>query len=183
MAKFKPSRADLLAARDKTLADLIAPNLRVLFCGINPGLYTAAIGHHFGRPGNRFWPALYASGFTPRLFDPSEERELLPLGFGITNLVARATATADEVTDDEFRAGGKVLMKKLKKYTPRMVAFVGVQAYRIAFNRQKAKPGRQPEPIGETPAWVLPSPSGLNAHYQPTHLAELFAELREAIEI
>src|SRR5581483_5112358 len=106
---FRPSRADLLAARNKTLPDLIQPKLKVLFAGINPGLYTAAIGHHFGRPGNRFWPALHAAGYTPRLFSPFEEKLLLPLGYGITNLVARATATADQLTADELRAGAKAL--------------------------------------------------------------------------
>src|SRR6059058_272492 len=112
---FRPSRADLAAAEGKTVADVIAPGLDVLFCGINPGLYTAAVGHHFGRPGNRFWPALFASGFTPRLFAPREQRALLPLGLGITNLVARATASADELAPDELVAGYALLARKARR--------------------------------------------------------------------
>src|SRR5437868_1802607 len=134
----RPTRAELLAAKDKTVPDLIAPGLAVLFCGINPGLYTAAIGHHFGRPGNRFWPALHAGGFTPRLFDPSEEHELLPLGYGITNVVARATAAADELTEAEMIAGGKALRAKVREFAPRYLAVLGIGAYRTAFARPKA---------------------------------------------
>src|ERR671918_3061520 len=111
----KPTRADLLAAQNKTVRDVIAPNLRVLFCGINPGLYSGATGHHFARPGNRFWPTLYQSGFTPRLLHPSEERELLTLGYGITNLVPRATATADELAPAELVAGRLRLQAKVKR--------------------------------------------------------------------
>lgn len=159
---------------------MIAPGLAVLFCGINPGLYTAAIGHHFGRPGNRFWPTLFAAGFTGRLLDPSEERELLPLGYGITNVVARATATADELTDEELTAGGKKLRAKVKKFAPRFLAVLGVGAYRVAFDRPRATLGLQDETIGQTKIWVLPNPSGLNAHYQAARLAALFRELREA---
>lgn len=177
----KPTRDELLAAKDKTVPDVIAPGLSVLFCGINPGLYTAAIGHHFGRPGNRFWPTLFAAGFTPRLFGPSEERELLPLGYGITNVVERASATADELTNDEIVAGGKRLVKRVKKYAPRFLAVLGIGAYRVAFARPKAALGRQPEGIGETQVWVLPNPSGLNAHYQADGLAKVFRELREAL--
>jgi TDG/mug DNA glycosylase family protein len=176
----RPSKADLLAAKNKTVPDLIAPGLDVLFCGINPGLYTAAIGHHFGRPGNRFWPALFAGGFTDRLLDPRESRELLGLGYGITNLVPRATATADELTRDELMAGAKVVTRKVRKYAPRFVAFVGISSYRTAFDKPKAVIGLQAETIGETKVWVLPNPSGLNAHYQPKDLARVFRELREA---
>lgn len=156
---------------------MIAPNLAVLFCGINPGLYTAAIGHHFGRPGNRFWPALYSAGITPRLLTPYEERELLNYGYGITNLVARATATAAELTKAELVEGGKNLEAKVKMYAPRMVAFLGVTAYRAAFDRPKAQTGPQPELISSTRLWVLPNPSGLNAHYRLEDLAALFREI------
>lgn len=177
----RPTRADLLAAKDKTVPDVIAPGLSVLFCGINPGLYTAAIGHHFGRPGNRFWPTLHGAGFTDRLFDPSEERELLPLGYGITNVVARATAAADELTEKEIVAGGRVLQAKVREFSPRFLAVLGIGAYRVAFARPKAKMGLQDEPIGTTRVWVLPNPSGLNAHYQPRDLVRVFRELREAV--
>lgn len=169
-----------MAAADRTLTDLIAPNLRVLFCGINPGLYSAAIGHHFGRPGNRFWPTLHAAGFTPRLFQPYEERELLPLGYGITNLAHRATATADQLTPEEIIAGGKDLVEKVQRYKPRMLAVLGIGAYRTAFARPKAVLGLQSETLGDTRIWVLPSPSGLNAFYQH-RLADLYRELRDAV--
>jgi double-stranded uracil-DNA glycosylase len=144
-------------------------------------LYTAAVQQHFGRPGNRFWPTLYRAGFTPRLFAPSEQYELLKLGLGITNVVARATAAADELTREELIAGGKVLARKVKKYSPRYLAIVGIGAYRTAFDHPKAKMGLQEETIGETKIWVLPNPSGLNANYQPAQLVELFAELRAAV--
>jgi TDG/mug DNA glycosylase family protein len=177
---MRPSKAEVEAAYGKTLPDIIAPGLRVLFCGINPGLYTAAVQQHFGRPGNRFWPTLHRAGFTPRLFAPSEQRELLPLGIGITNVVARATAAADELTREELIAGGKILAKKVKRYAPRYLAIVGIGAYRTAFDRPKAKMGLQEETIGETNIWVLPNPSGLNANYQAAQLVELFAELKRA---
>jgi TDG/mug DNA glycosylase family protein len=176
----RPTRADLEAARNTTVPDVIAPGLTVLFCGINPGLYTAAIGHHFGRPGNRFWPALFAAGFTPRLLQPAEERELLPLGYGITNVVARATATAAELSVAELMAGGQRLRAKVKRFRPRFLAVLGVGAYRVAFGQPRAGLGLQDEPIGATQVWVLPNPSGLNAHYQAADLARLFRELREA---
>jgi double-stranded uracil-DNA glycosylase len=173
----RPTKAELLAAANKTIPDLIAPGLKVLFCGINPGLYSAAIGHHFGRPGNRFWPALFAAGFTPRLIDPSEEHELLTLGYGITNVASRATAAADELRPEELRAGGKTLRAKVLRFAPQIVAVLGVGAYRTAFEQPKASLGLQEPPIGGTRLWVLPSPSGLNAHYQPHSLAKLFREL------
>ncbi|HKR64879.1 MAG TPA: G/U mismatch-specific DNA glycosylase [Thermoanaerobaculia bacterium] len=179
--RAKPTKADLDAARGKTLPDVIAPHLDVLFCGINPGLYTAAVGQHFGRPGNRFWPTLHRAGFTPRLFAPSEQRELLQLGYGITNIVARATAAADELTDDELRAGAKSLERKVRRHAPRYLAIVGVGAYRTAFARPKARLGLQDETIGATRIWVLPNPSGLNANYQADALTELFRELRLAL--
>jgi TDG/mug DNA glycosylase family protein len=176
----KPTRADLLAAANITLKDVIAPGLNVLFCGINPGLYSAAIGHHFGRPGNRFWPTLHNSGFTPRLFTPYDEQELLPLGYGITNVVNRASAVADELTRDEILAGGKLLVRKVKRVRPRFLAVLGIGAYRIALNQPKAKLGLQTETIGDTRVWVLPNPSGLNAHFQIDGLATLFRELKTA---
>jgi len=180
--KARPTREDLLAAHDKTVPDVIAPDLRVLFCGINPGLYTAAIGHHFGRPGNRFWPALHRAGFTDRQLDPSEERELLSRGWGITNVVARATATADEVTAEELAAGGRELVEKARRFRPRWIAILGVGAYRTAFGRPKAALGRQEETLADASVWVLPNPSGLNAHYRLEDLAEKLRELRLAVE-
>lgn len=179
---FRPTKADLLAARRKTVPDLVAPNLRVLFVGINPGLYTAAIGHHFGRPGNRFWPSLHLGGFTPRVLSPFDEHELLPLGYGITNMVSRATVRADELSDEEIIAGAKRVVAKIKRLRPRYAAFVGVMAYRIAFGRPKAGLGLQPEMIGQTKVWVLPNPSGLNAHFSPAGFGRVFSDLYRAVE-
>ena len=176
----KPTKEEMLASAGKTVPDVIAHGLSVLFCGINPGLYTAATGHPFARPGNRFWPALHASGFTPRLFAPHEARELLALGYGITSVVERATATAAELSGDEYVEGGRRLAAKVRRYRPAFLAVLGVGAYRTAFARPKARLGRQDEMIGESIVWVLPNPSGLNAHYQPRDLARLFAELRRA---
>ena len=175
---WKPTKEQLLAATEKTVRDVIAPDLRVLFSGINPGLYTAAVGHHFARPGNRFWPALYAGGFTERVLSPFEERELLKSGYGITNVVPRATASADLLTKEEIIKGGERLRAKVLRYRPRVLAVLGVGAYRTAFNRPKATVGRQEERIGDTLLWVLPNPSGLNANYQAPDLARLFRELR-----
>ncbi|HJU92062.1 MAG TPA: G/U mismatch-specific DNA glycosylase [Pyrinomonadaceae bacterium] len=176
---WKPTKEQLLAATDKTVRDVIAPNLRVLFSGINPGLYTAAVGHHFARPGNRFWPALYAAGFTDRVLSPFDERELLKSGYGITNVVMRATASADQLTKEEIVAGGEKLRAKVLRYRPQVLAVLGLGAYRTAFNQPKAIVGRQEDRIGETVLWVLPNPSGLNANYQAPDLARLFRELRE----
>lgn len=178
----KPTRADLLAAQDKTVRDVIAPGLRALFCGINPGLYSGATGHHFARPGNRFWPTLHQAGFTPRLLDPREERELLSLGYGITNLVPRATATADELAPDELVAGCRRLETKVKRYQPQVVAVLGIGAYRTAFAQRKATLGKQPEQLGNATVWVLPNPSGLNAHYQLANLVEHFRGLLQAVK-
>lgn len=180
---FKPTRQQLIDAAGKTLPDVIAPNLRVLFCGINPGLYTAAVGHHFARPGNRFWPALQMSGFTPRLVSPFEERELLQSGIGISNVVPHAAATAAELTRDDFIAGGRRLAAKVKRYQPRIVAILGVGAYRQAFAKPKAQIGEQTERIHDARVWVLPNPSGLNANYQLPEIIRLFVELREAAEM
>lgn len=179
---WKPTKEQLSAAEGKTVRDVIAPGLRVLFCGINPGLYTAAVGHHFARPGNRFWPALFASGFTERLLSPFDERELLAHGFGVTNVVMRATATADQLSRVELSEGGKRLTAKVRRYQPAFLAVLGVSAYRAAFANAKANIGEQETTIGKTRVWVLPNPSGLNAHYQPKDLARLFAELKNAVE-
>lgn len=179
---FKPTKQQLIDAAGKTLPDVIAPNLRVLFCGINPGLYTAAVGHHFARPGNRFWPALYKSGFTDRLVSPFDEQELLNNGIGISNVVSHATATAAELTKEDFIAGGRALATKVKRYRPQIVAILGVGAYRHAFAKPKAQIGEQPERIHNAGVWVLPNPSGLNANYQLDDLAKLFRELRRAVK-
>jgi TDG/mug DNA glycosylase family protein len=176
----RPSRGDLAAAVGKVLPDVIAPGLSVLFCGINPGLYSAAVGCHFARPGNRFWPALHRSGFTPRLLAPSEQWSLLELGLGVTNLVDRATAGAAELEASELRHGAARLLEKVERYRPAWVAFLGLGAYRTAFAGAPAGVG-EAAPLGNgTRAWVLPNPSGLNAHYQPDRLAAAFADLREA---
>jgi TDG/mug DNA glycosylase family protein len=176
----RPTPEALAAARNKRVRDVIAPNLDVLFVGINPGLYTAAVGHHFARPGNRFWPALHAAGFTERLLMPEEERGLLKAGCGIANVVNRATADASELTRAEVVAGGRKLIAKVRRYRPRIVALLGVTTYRIAFDRPRAELGRQPEDLAGATLWVLPNPSGLNAHFKPADFADLFREVRRA---
>lgn len=176
----RPTRAEVLAAAGRTVPDVIGVGLKVLFCGINPGLYSGATGHHFARPGNRFWPALHAGGFTPRVLKPREERELLEWGYGITNLVARATAAEAELDKEEFVAGAKRLERKVKKYRPAWVAVVGIGAYRRAFGRPKAVIGEQPERLGPARLWLLPQPSGLNANHQMPQLAAAFRELFDA---
>lgn len=173
-----PSAEELAKATSRQVADLIAPNLKLLFCGINPGLYSAYSGYHFARPGNRFWRVLFAAGFTNRLLHPSEQKEILSLGYGITNLVDRPSVSAAELTVSEFVEGGKRLTKKLAESSPQWVAFVGVEAYRKAFSKPKAKIGRQEELISGVKVWVLPSPSGLNAHYSVADLTALFSALR-----
>jgi TDG/mug DNA glycosylase family protein len=178
----RPTRAELLAAQDKTVRDVIAPGLRVLFCGINPGLYSGATGHHFARPGNRFWPTLHQSGFTPRLLHPSEERELLIFGYGITNLVPRATATADELSAEELVAGRRRLETKVKRYQPQIVAVLGISAYKTAFADKTVMLGEQLKRLADATTWVLPNPSGLNAHYQLADLVEHFRALRLVVE-
>src|SRR5947209_15722204 len=175
---WKPTKAQILAAHNKIVPDLAAKNLIALSSGIIPRLYTAAIGRHFGRPGNRFWPALHGGGFTPRLFSPFEGSLLLDLHFGITNVVERATARADELTDDELRAGGRRLQAKVKRWRPTVVAFVGIGPYRIISGIKDARVGLQEALFGGSHAWVLPNPSGLNAHYPPAALAQHFSELR-----
>ena len=179
----KPTSDDLRNAKDRTVPDLIAPNLKILFCGINPGLYSGATRLHFARPGNRFWPALHAAGFTERLLHPSERDALLRSGYGITAIVRRATATAAELRDEEYVAGRRALERKIRKFKPRWLAVLGVGAYRVGFGRPDAKIGRQQEKIGDTGIWVLPNPSGLNANHQLPQLAEMFRELKLASEI
>jgi len=179
----RPSCLDLTAAKDKTIPDVVAPGLRVLFAGINPGLYSAATGYHFARPGNRFWPALYAAGFTDRVLRPEEQWQLLPLGLGITNVVARATASAAELSPAEIRAGGRALTAKVERLAPRWIAIVGITVYRTAFGRPGATIGRQEQTLGGAALWVLPNPSGLNASYQIDRLAEEFGRLRAAAPV
>ncbi|MFJ6777089.1 G/U mismatch-specific DNA glycosylase [Kitasatospora sp. NPDC091257] len=179
---MKPTAEQLLAAKDTTIPDVSGPGLRVLFCGINPGLWSGATGHHFARPGNRFWPALHRSGFTGRQYRPDEQRELLALGLGITNVAPRTTAKADELTAEELREGGAALRARVLRLRPRALAVLGIGAYRTAFGQRRATLGRQPEGIGGTEVWVLPNPSGLNAHYTLDGLAEEFRKLREAVE-
>ncbi|MEU9968642.1 MULTISPECIES: G/U mismatch-specific DNA glycosylase [Streptomyces] len=174
--------AELEAARDRLVPDVVADGLRVLFCGINPGLMTAATGHHFARPGNRFWPTLHASGFTPRQLHPSEQSELVRYGLGITNVVARASARADELSDEEYREGGRILEEKVLRLRPRWLAVAGVTAYRVAFGDRKAKIGPQTRTIGDTRIWALPNPSGLNAHWTLTTMAQEYARLRTTAE-
>lgn len=178
----KPTKEDLRDALNRTTEDLIDYNLKVLFCGINPGIWSGATGFHFARPGNRFWKVLHLAGFTNRQLHPSEEHELLELGFGITSFVKRTTARADELTREEYIEGGKMLIKKIEKYTPQTLAVLGIGAYRTAFNKPKAKLGLQEEKIGGANVWLLPNPSGLNAHYQANDLASLFSEMRKSIK-
>lgn len=179
--RIRPSREELAAAVHRTLPDVVAADLDVLFVGINPGLWSAATGWHFARPGNRFWPALHRGRFTPRLLHPGEQDRLPALGLGITNMVARASARADELTAPELVDGARILADKVGRYRPRWVAVVGVTAYRIGFGRPKAGFGPQPERLAGARLWVLPNPSGLNAHFTPQTLGAAFAELRAEV--
>ena len=181
-ARPGPTRAELSAAAGRTIADVLKPGLNVLFSGINPGLYSAATGCHFARPGNRFWPALHRSGFTDRQLRPSEQAQLLGLGLGITNIVARATVRADELSSDELTAGSEILAAKVAALRPRWLAVVGVTAYRTAFGRPRATVGPQELTIGATQVWVLPNPSGLNALWTTPKLAAAFGDLRLHVE-
>jgi TDG/mug DNA glycosylase family protein len=176
-----PTRAELEASADKLVRDVIAPGLHVLFCGINPGLWTSYTGHHFAGPGNRFWKALYLGGFTPRVLLPAEKRELLEYGVGITNVVPRASATAAELQSHEYVAGGKRLVAKVKRYRPRALAVLGLGAYRVAFGHAAAGVGEAEERIGTTRVWVMPNPSGLNQNYSVAQIGKMFEELREAV--
>jgi double-stranded uracil-DNA glycosylase len=177
----RPSREQLAAAANARLPDVIADDLDVLFVGINPSLYSAAVGHHFARPGNRFWPALHRAGFTPAVIDPFDDRTLLALGLGLTNIASRATARADELHHDELARGARRLVAKVERRRPRWVAIVGVTAYRAAFAEPRAAIGRQDRTLGVARLWVLPNPSGLNAHYDLPGLAHVFAELHAAV--
>ena len=176
----RPTKAELAAAAGKGIRDVVAPGLKVLFVGINPGLYSAATGHHFARPGNRFWPALHQSGFTERQLHPSEQRELVKAGYGITNLVNRGTATADELEPAEFVAGRRRLAAKVRRYRPKTLAFLGVGAYCHAFLVKEARIGPQGKTFEGCEVWVLPNPSGLNANYQLLDLVKLFRSLRDS---
>ncbi|HUW24777.1 MAG TPA: G/U mismatch-specific DNA glycosylase [Patescibacteria group bacterium] len=178
----RPTRAEVLAAAGKVVPDIIAPNLKVLFCGVNPGLYSGATGHHFAYPGNRFWKALYQAGFTARLFSPFEESKLLTFGYGIVNLVARATASEAALTKKELVAGGKTLVQKVRRFKPESVAILGIGAYQMAFFTPKAKVGPQEKLINHTRIWVLPNPSGLNANYLLPDLVEEMKKLRLVAE-
>jgi TDG/mug DNA glycosylase family protein len=176
----RPTRDELLAARNRAVPDIIAPELKVLFCGINPGLYSAAVGHHFARPGNRFWKALFQAGFTDRLLTPPEEHLLPGYGWGITNIVNRATAQAAELSADELREGANVLEGKALAFRPGTLAVLGIDAYRKAFEAPAVAAGRQGKKIGATVVWVLPNPSGINASYRMEEIVRLFSELRAA---
>jgi TDG/mug DNA glycosylase family protein len=174
-------KAELEAACGRTIRDVLAPELDVIFVGINPGRYSGATGFHFAGPGNRFWPALHASGFTDRRLMPSEVGLLPQFGCGITNLVARTTARADELTTDELLAGRRRLERKVRRYRPQWVAFVGLGAYRVAFGKPAATVGPQPDTIAGARVWVLPNTSGLNANHRPEDFAKQFGELRRAV--
>lgn len=178
----KPTPDQIRAAYGKTLPDIIAPDLQVLFCGINPSLYSVAVGHHFARPGNRFWRSLHAAGFTDHLFSPFEDQDLLALGYGFTNIAPNATARADELSLDELIQGQQQLVAKLQHFRPRFLAVLGISAYRVAFNQPKARMGLQAEAVHNTAIWVLPNPSGLNAHYQLEDLQRVYQELWLAVQ-
>jgi TDG/mug DNA glycosylase family protein len=174
----RPSPEDIANARSRTLEDVIAPGLKVLFVGINPGLWSGATGFHFARPGNRFWKAIHLAGLTPTVLSPDHQRELLTYGLGVTNLVNRTTAVASELSKEELRSGALLLEAKIRRYRPAKVAFLGLSAYRLAFGKPEASVGRQDESVGGSETWVLPNPSGLNAHYQLPDLAEAYAALK-----
>jgi TDG/mug DNA glycosylase family protein len=178
---WRPTREEVAAAEGKTVPDVIRSGLDVLFVGINPGLYSGAVGHHFARPGNRFWKALHGSGFTPRILSPFEERALLNHGVGITNLVERATRGAEQLDAQELRDGAAGIEVKVCENQPRVVAFLGVGAYRVAFHVRDAAVGPQRRRICDSGVWVLPNPSGLNAHYQLGDLISAFTELRTSL--
>jgi double-stranded uracil-DNA glycosylase len=177
---WRPTVRQLEEARGRSLRDVIAPGLLVLFSGINPSLYSAAVGHHFARPGNRFWRALFQAELTERLLSPFEDSLLLERRLGCTNLVPRATARADELSEPELRAGACRLRELVGQHRPAWLAVLGVSAYRAGFGVPRARVGAQQEQIGETRIWVLPNPSGLNAHYQLPALVEAYRELRQA---
>ena len=178
---MNPSKAELEAARGRAIPDVLGPDLDVVFVGINPGLWSGAVGHHFARPGNRFWKALHGSGFTDRLLSPAEDASLLDHDLGVTNLVARTTASADELGTDELRRGARRVEERLGPLRPRFVAVLGIGAYRTGFGRRRAVLGPQEDGLGSSQLWVLPNPSGLNAHYQLDDLVERFGALRAEV--
>lgn len=165
---------------EQPVPDVVAPDLDVLFCGINPSLTSAAVGHHFARPGNRFWPAIHLGGLTPRRLTPEEDRELLTYGLGVTNVVSRPTRTAAELGAEELRAGARELTALVERWRPRVLAVLGITAWRVAFARPRAALGLQPDRVGGAATWVVPNPSGLNAHHQLPDLARIYGQLRPA---
>jgi TDG/mug DNA glycosylase family protein len=177
----KATPEQLQAAYGAVIPDLGGPHTRVLLVGINPSLYSGWAGQHFARPGNRLWRTLHEAGFTDRRLHPSETAAIEAAGLGITNLVARATARAEELTDDELRAGLRPLRGLVRSWRPGFVAFLGISTYRIAFGRRSASVGEQAEQFHGARVWVLPNPSGLNAHYQQPALTAAYAELRRAV--
>lgn len=178
---IRPTPDELISAEDRSIPEVIGPGVRYLFVGINPGPWSGATGHHFARPGNRFWPTLHGSGFTPRLLAPDDDATLIALGIGITNLVNRTTAKASQVTNDELRAGAARLGRTVEQHHPVAVAVLGVSAYRVAFDDPAAAIGRVAKPLGGAELWILPNPSGLNAHYQLPQLIDLFGSFRESV--
>jgi TDG/mug DNA glycosylase family protein len=179
--RVNPSKAELEDARGRTIPDVLGPGLDVVFVGINPGLWSGAVGHHFARPGNRFWKALHGSGFTDRLLAPNEDATLLERNLGLTNLVARTTARADELSADEIRRGAVELEERLAPLRPRFVAVLGIGVYRTGFGRRDAALGLQEQDLGGSRLWVLPNPSGLNAHHQLDDLTDRFRALRATV--
>jgi TDG/mug DNA glycosylase family protein len=173
-----PTREELDASEGKTVPDVIAMGLDVLFCGVNPGLWSAAVQHHFARPGNRFWKALHLSGFTEDLVSPADERDLMERGIGITNVVDKATRSAAELRKADLQEGALLLEAKVRRWNPRVVAVLGMGAYRTAFSRPLAEPGLQPELLAGANLWLLPNPSGAQARYQIADLVEQLKELR-----
>jgi TDG/mug DNA glycosylase family protein len=179
---MKPTREQLLQSVGKTMPDVIAPNLRVLFCGINPSVYSVVVGHHFARPGNRFWKALHGGGWTPQVLAPHQDQQLLDYKLGITNVARPATVAAADLPPEAYIVGAKELESRVQNFAPKWLCVLGVSAYRVAFAEPKAVLGLQNRAIGTTKIWVLPNPSGLNAHYPPRELARLFGEFREVVE-
>jgi TDG/mug DNA glycosylase family protein len=175
----RPTRGELAAAAGRTIGDVIAPGLDILFVGINPGLWSGLTGYHFANPGNRFWRAIAMAGLVDRVLDPSEQHELLDRGIGIVNLVARTTASAAELGRVELRAGGRTLVVKVERFRPRTVAFLGISTYRIAFDAPAVEIGLQAERLAGARVWVLPNPSGLNASWTLPRLAEAYRAVRE----
>ena len=176
---WKPTRNELEAARNGRLRDVLRPGLKGVLCGINPSLYSAAVNRHFARPGNRFWPALAAASITERVYSPFEDHRLPDCGYGLTNMCHRATARADELDEEEFQRGRQSLTRKLRRYRPRSLAILGITSFRLAFGiKGPVELGPQPKTLAKVPVYVLPNPSGLNAHYQLADLGQLYAEYR-----